>query len=95
MNRKNNEFNEQTITDLRRRAERAKTARIQAQERKAAAERRLGEIEQEMRAMGIDPDCAEDALTRLDADIVAKLAQVEDLLRPFEALVSGNGAGRS
>jgi len=95
MNRKNNQFNEQTITDLRRRAERAKTARIQAEERKAAAERRLREIEQEMRAMGIDPDCAEDALTRINVDILAKLARVEDLLGPFEALVSENGTGRS
>jgi chromosome segregation ATPase len=87
MNRKNNEFNEQTITDLRRRAERAKTARIQAEERKAAAERRLREIEQEMRAMGIDPDCAEDELARINADIASKLARVEDLLGPFEALM--------
>lgn len=88
-------FNEQTITELRRRAERAKTARIQAEERKAAAERRLREIEEEMRAMGVEPDCAEDELARLDGDIVAKLARVEELLGPFENLVSsGNGAGR-
>ncbi len=95
MNRKNNEFKEQTITDLRRRAERAKTARIQTEERKAAAERRLREIEEEMRAMGVEPDCAEDELARINADMAAKLAQVEDLLGPFEALVSENGTGRS
>ena len=53
---------------------------------KKAAERRLREIEQEVRA-GIDPDCAEDELARINADIASKLARVEDLLGPFEALM--------
>jgi len=66
--------------------EEAKAARAAALARKEMAERRLAEIEAQVRAMGVEPEDIEAEISRLEREIEEKVRRAEELLRPFEEL---------
>lgn len=91
-NHGNGDAIEAKILSLKERVEKAKAARARAEAEKEMLERRLAEVEDQIRALGVEPDQAEEEIRRLDAEIGRRLAEAEELLRPFEELLrQGNG----
>lgn len=86
---------EAKLSELKERVERAKTARIQAEERKAAAERRLQELEAQIRELGVDPENVEEEIARLDREINTKIERIEELLAPFEEMTGNARSART
>lgn len=63
---------------------RMETARIKAEADKANAEKRLAELEEEVRALGYDPtpEKLSEAIAKLDAEIVEGLESVARMIPP-------------
>lgn len=77
---------EARVTRLRARLEEAKRARAAAEAKREMALQRKKEIEDQIRAMGVEPENVEAEIERLEAEVEEKLAAAEELLRPFEEL---------
>ena len=64
---------EQKIAQLKKRVDEAKAARAAAAARKEMAEKRLAEIEAQVRAMGVEPEEIENEIARLEREILDEI----------------------
>lgn len=63
--------------------EKMKTARVRAQADKENAEKRIGELQAEVRALGVEPENLEAEIAKLDQEIQNGLKLVGDMI-PIE-----------
>lgn len=60
--------------------EKAKADRIRAEQNKENLEKRLDEIEAEVKVLGVDPVALESTIAKMDADINADLLTIEGMI---------------
>ncbi len=68
------------INSLKAALEKAKMDKVKAEQNKENLDKRLEEIETEIKALGVDPAQLEETITNLDTEIQADLLSVEQLI---------------
>ncbi len=68
------------ITDLRQRMTAADHQRVQAETFHSMAQKRLAEVDAQIRAQGVEPEKAEEVLAKMEADLAKQLDAVEQAL---------------
>jgi len=68
------------INILKDALDKANTERIGAERDKENLEKRLAEIDEEIRSLGVEPDKLAEAIAELETNIQANLAKAEELI---------------
>lgn len=68
------------INSIKTSLEKAKTDRIKAEQNKENLDKRKAEIEDEIKALGVDPAELEPTIAKLDAEINADIMTIEGMI---------------
>ena len=81
------EHNKTRIRDIEEKIQKSERLRIQAQTKLEGLETQRKETEDELKALGVDPEHAQAEIEKLEAEIEKDLAAIEALL-PSEDIIS-------